>query len=169
MKENITTDDIHIRTDLKAGDIGYITWLHGVLYKEEFNYSIYFESYVAKGLSEFYEQYDPAKDRVWICEHDNRIIGFLLLMHKENATAQLRFFILESHYRGIGLGKKLMKLLKDFLHEKNYKHCYLWTTNEQRTAIQLYKKAGFILTEEKQSDVFGKTLTEQRYDLKIAK
>ena len=167
MKENITADDIHIRTDLKAGDIGYITWLHGTLYKEEYDYSIYFESYVAKGISEFYQQYDPAKDRAWICEYNNRIIGFLLLMHRKNATAQLRFFILESNYRGIGIGKKLMKLLTDFLHEKKYKHCYLWTTNEQHTAIQLYKKNGFILTEEKQSDVFGKTLTEQRYDLNV--
>ena len=114
MKENITTDDIHIRTDLKAGDIGYITWLHGVLYKEEFNYSIYFESYVAKGLSEFYEQYDPAKDRVWICEHDNRIIGFLLLMHKGNATAQLRFFYFRNSIQGHRSWKKADEIAKGF-------------------------------------------------------
>jgi hypothetical protein len=43
----------------------------------------------------------------------------------------------------------------------------LWTTEEQKSAAKLYKKSGFILTEEKFSDAFGKKVKEQRYDLKM--
>jgi ribosomal protein S18 acetylase RimI-like enzyme len=161
---NINSEDIVIRTELKEGDIGYVTWLHGILYKKEYNYSISFESYVAAGLHEFYQNYDPLKDRAWICEHHETIIGFLLLMHRENNTAQLRFFILKPEYRGIGLGKKLMNLYMEFLKSSGYTSSFLWTTNELPAAAHLYKQHGFQLTEEKESTVFGKPLKEQRFD-----
>lgn len=156
---------ISIRTHLKSGDIGYIIYLHGSLYKKEYNYSIAFETYVAKGLYEFYSQYDPYKDGVWICEHNNSIIGFLLLMHRGNHAAQLRYFILLPQYRGIGLGKKLMELFMNWLKEHDYHSCYLWTTHEQREAAELYKKFGFQLVEEHESTAFGKLLKEQKYEL----
>lgn len=162
---NVTLDDISIRTELKAGDIGYITCLHGSLYKKEYNYSIAFEAYVAKGLYEFYQQYDRNKDCVWICEHNSSIIGFLLLMHRENNAAQLRYFILLPEYRGIGLSKKLMELYMSWLKDHNYTSTYLWTTNEQTAAAQLYKQHGFKLVEEFDSTSFGKPLKEQRYEL----
>jgi peptidyl-dipeptidase Dcp len=80
-------------------------------------------------------------------------------------SAQLRYFLLNPDYRGIGLGTKLINLYIEFLHQCNYKHSYLWTTNELPAAAHLYKKAGFKLTEEKESTNFGKPLVEQRYDL----
>ena len=46
---------IQIRNDFKAGDIGYIIYLHGQLYSKEYDYSTSFENYVAAGLSEFTE------------------------------------------------------------------------------------------------------------------
>jgi ribosomal protein S18 acetylase RimI-like enzyme len=164
MNGKITPDDISMRTTLQPGDIGYITYLHGSLYNEEYNYGISFEAYVAQGLAEFYQQYDPQKDAVWICEYDNKIVGFLLLMHR-GAAAQLRYFILAKGYRGIGLGSKLMKLYMQFLRQKGYTSSYLWTTHELDAAAHLYKKYGFVLTEEKESTAFGKPLKEQRYDL----
>lgn len=164
MKRQITLDDIAIRTKLEPGDLGYIIYLHGHLYNREYDYGIEFESYVASGLAEFYQQYDPQKDRVWICEHENRIVGFLLLMHRGD-SAQLRYFILEQEYRGIGLGNKLLNLYMDFLKEKNYKSSYLLTTDELPASAHLYKKFGFTLTEEKPSNAFGKPVMQQRYDL----
>lgn len=156
---------INIRTDLKAGDIGYIIYLHGTLYKREYNYGISFETYVALGLNEFYNSYDPGKDCVWICEDNNKIIGFLLLMHRDNNAAQLRYFILLPEYRKIGLGKKLMDLFFEWVKVHDYQSCYLWTTNEQQTASALYKKYGFHLTEEHGSSAFGKPVIEQCYEL----
>ena len=165
MTNSINLKDVAIRTVLRSGDIGYIIRMHGVLYNEEYDFGITFEAYVASGLHEFYKNYDPEKDCVWVAEHNERIAGFLLLMHRGNYTAQLRYFILDPAYRGIGLGKKLVGLYMDCLEERNYKACYLWTTNEQIAAANIYKKLGFMLTEEVDSTSFGKPVKEQRYDL----
>lgn len=163
----ISLDDISIRTELQPGDIGYVTYLHGALYDKEYGYSMQFENYVAKGLCEFYERYDPHRSRIWACEHDNRIIGFLLLMDRGDA-AQLRYFLIEPEYRGIGLGSKLLRLYMDFLGQCGYPRSYLWTTHELTAAASLYSRFGFALTEERQSNAFGKPVREQRYDLIVS-
>lgn len=158
--------EISIRTELEPGDIGYVTYMHGRLYKDEYDYGISFEAYVAKGLHEFHEKYNPERNRVWVCEDRRQIIGFMLLMDRGDA-AQLRYFIIEPEYRGIGLGKMLMELYMEFLRSCNYRSSYLWTTHELEAAASLYLRHGFKLTEQKESTAFGKPLTEQRYDLLI--
>ena len=165
MSKEIKPEDITIRTELRPGDLGYITYLHGALYGKEYQYGISFETYVAAGLNEFYQQYDPSRDRVWICEHGEEIVGFLLLMHRGEA-AQLRYFLLEPAYRGLGLGKKLMEMYMAFYRQCGYTSSYLWTTNELPAAASLYTRYGFRLVEEKESSAFGKLLKEQKYELK---
>jgi GNAT superfamily N-acetyltransferase len=160
----VTLDDITIRTDLQAGDIGYVTYLHGILYKQEYNYGLSFEGYVAAGLHEFVQNYDPARSRIWSCEHDGKMVGFLALLDRGTA-AQLRYFLIAPAYRGLGLGRKLLDAYMDFWRQCRYASSYLWTTEEQLTAIKLYQRYGFRLTEEKPSTTFGKPLVEQRYDL----
>jgi hypothetical protein len=53
----------------------------------------------------------------------------------------------------------------EFYKQCGYQTSYLWTTNELPAAATLYTRAGFRLTEEKESTAFGKPLKEQRYDL----
>ena len=158
-------DDIRIRTDIEPGDLGEIIRLHGVLYAREYGYGVTFESYVAGGISEFYRNYNPERDRFWICEHHASIAGTILLMHRPGNAAQLRYFLVTPEYRGIGLGKKLMELYMDFLRRTRYRSSYLWTTHELTAASRLYALHGFRLTEEKDSTAFGKAVREQRYEI----
>jgi ribosomal protein S18 acetylase RimI-like enzyme len=164
---NVALDGITVRTELRPGDLGHVIYRHGKLYGEEYNFGVAFEMYVAAGMIEFHKNYNPEIDRVWICEHGDKMVGFLLLMHRENNSAQLRYFYVEPAYRGMGLGRKLMDLYMDFLRESGYQSSYLWTTHELDAAAALYKKQGFRLTEEKSSSAFGKLLKEQRYDLAL--
>jgi ribosomal protein S18 acetylase RimI-like enzyme len=165
MNSPITPDSVTIRHYLKPGDLGQVLWLHGDVYSKEYQYGLSFESYVAAGLHEFYSNYRADLDRVWVCEYNETMVGFMLLMHRENKAAQLRYFILKPEFRGIGLGKKMMTQFMDFLKEKNYATAYLWTTHELPAAASLYKRYGFKLTQEKESITFGKPVIEQRYDL----
>jgi peptidyl-dipeptidase Dcp len=167
MELNLAHQNVSIRTELRAGDLGYVIYRHGKLYYQEKGYGIGFEAYVAQGLAEFYRSYDAGRDRVWICEDEDKIVGFLLAAHRGAETAQFRFFYLEPEYRGIGLAGKMMQLFMDFLKEKNYRSAYLVTTDEQLAGIKLYERYGFTLTEEKPSNTFGKPLVEQRYDLNL--
>ena len=68
-KSSIIIADVHIRTHLKPGELGYVIYRHGKLYGEEYNYNISSETYVGGGMYEFYKNYNPALDRVWICEY----------------------------------------------------------------------------------------------------
>lgn len=160
----ISLNDIQIRTSLVPGDIGTVIQMHGSMYNDEKHYGVGFEVYVAEGLCEFYRQYDSAKDRVWVAEHNHRMVGFLLCMHRGDA-AQLRYFLIDPEYRGVGLGKKLMELFMEFLGSRS---CYLWTTNELPAAAALYRKFGFEVVEEKPSTGFGKPVIEQKYEWKGA-
>ncbi|MFZ1806566.1 MAG: GNAT family N-acetyltransferase [Cyclobacteriaceae bacterium] len=159
-------DDIHIRTTIEPGDLGYITYMHGYFYHKEYNFGLAFETYVAEGLIEFYSQYNPASNRAWVCEHNHTIIGFLVLMNRGD-SAQLRYFILDPNYRGIGLGKKLMELYMNFMNSCGYKKSYLWTTKELLPAICLYTRHGFTLTDERETNIFERQITEVRFDLVV--
>ena len=159
----ISLNDISIRTELRPGDIGGILSMHGRLYYKEYGYTGPFEMYVAQSLAEFIEKYNPARNRIWICEHGDRMIGTLVLLDRDQA-AQLRYFLFEPEYRGMGLGKKLMDSFMEFLRACAYKSSYLWTTEQQVIAARLYKRYGYQLSEEKPSTAFGVPLIEQRYD-----
>ena len=168
MATGIHLDDITWRCELRPGDLGYIAYLHGRIYAKECGYGLGFEAYVLQGLQEFAHQYDPDRDKVWICEHDNNIVGFLLGAHRPDSL-QLRYFILLPQYRGLGLGKKLMVEFLAFMKLNNYTTAYLWTTNEQHAATSLYTRHGFRLIEEKISAAFDKQLIERKYELTIDK
>lgn len=158
-------DDITIRTDLRVGDLGTLVQLHGLIYGREFGYNIYFETVVAKSVHEFFELYDPARSRVWMCEHGGSLVGTLALLDRGD-QAQLRYFLLMPEYRGIGLGGKLMRLFMDFYHEIGYSGAYLLTTDDLGDAAKLYKRHGFQLASEYDSDQYGKMHKRQRYELK---
>lgn len=160
----ISPSDIIIRNDFTSKDINDILLLHSVVYKNEFDYGIEFENYVREGLDLFVKNYDRSKDRVWICEHKTEIVGCVFLMSRDSG-AQLRFFLVDPKFRGMKLGKKLMKMLLEFSHECNYSSIYLWTTHEQQLASEIYIKFGFELTEEITTERFGKKLIEQKYTL----
>jgi peptidyl-dipeptidase Dcp len=157
--------EIDIRTELKPGDLSYIIYKQTILYREEHRLGIEFEAYALAGMLEFYNNYDPEKDRIWIAEHNGKIIGSVILMHREENASQLRYFYTDSAYRGIGLGKKLMQLYMDFFNEKKYGSSYLWTFQGLDSAISLYTRHGFKLTQEVKSKTFGKIVNEQRFDL----
>ena len=164
----VSVEDILIRNDLMAGDIGFVIHSHGELYKREYNYSILFEQYVAEGMLEYLSLPRPNKNRVWICEHNGYRMGFLLLLDRGDDIAQLRYFFVYPEYRGIGLGDKLMRLFIEYFRQSSFHQCYLWTTHELSAAAKLYKKYGFKLEEEKPSQEFGKELVEQKYTLDYA-
>ena len=167
MKAPVTLSDIEIRTELMPRDTANALKLHGELYASEYGYGPSFQKYVAEGLTELIHEYDPKTQRVWVAEHNAKMVGFMALM-KRGHQAQLRYFLIRPECRGIGLGNEMMRRFMRFLTSTGYRGAYLWTTNEQVTAAALYKKYGFVITEEKVSNEFGKTLIEQKYELRTS-
>jgi N-acetylglutamate synthase-like GNAT family acetyltransferase len=167
METLMSFKDILIRTELVPGDLGYVIYMHGQLYRKEYNYGLHFESYVAAGLHELYESMDSSRSRAWVCEQNGKIVGFLALMDRGD-QAQLRYFILDPVVRGAGLGRKLMELYTEYLKSAGFKKSFLLTTKELPAAAHLYMAHGFRLTEEHPAHKpFDKDVIEQRYELVI--
>lgn len=166
-ENQLTADDITNRNELNSGDIGYIIYLHGHIYANESDFSKDFEKYVIKTFYDFLEHYSPENDRIWIAEYNNKIVGCIAIQHQPKNEAQLRWFLLDPAFRGLGIGKRLLTDALHFCNERNYKNIFLLTTSTQNKALEMYKMAGFKLTESEELHQWGKTFQHERYDLKL--
>ena len=158
---------ITIRTGLKPGDLGYITHLHGRIYHEEYGFDTTFEPYVARPMSDFSLAQDKSRQRIWIVEMDDEIVGCIAIVDAGGNEAQLRWLLLTKETRGKGVGKRLMREAVDFCHEMGYDNIFLWTIDALHVAAVLYLKNGFKVTEEKRHLMWGIDVNEQRYDLRL--
>lgn len=156
---------MQIRTELQPGDIGNIIMLHGVLYAREYHLDHTFEGHVAAGLGEFAKTYDELKDKLWLAEDAGQLMGSIAINGREDTSAQLRWFLVHPETRGQGLGQTLLREALAFCRERGYRSVFLWTISELETAAHLYRKAGFVVTEENTHELWGDIRTEVRYDL----
>lgn len=160
----ITPRFIRIRNDLRPGDIGAVTRLHGLVYSSEYGWDYTFEAYVAGPLAEFARAHTEG-DRIWIVEHDGEIGGSIGIVDAGSGDAQLRWFVLEPRLRGLSLGKKLLDEAIAFAVSAGYSRLSLWTVSVLVAAARLYVAAGFELTVEHTTVRWGQEVTEQRYEL----
>jgi GNAT superfamily N-acetyltransferase len=157
---------LNIRHDLRPGDIGYLIYLHGVLYAQEYGWDHTFEGYVAGPLAEF-GKFHTDRERIWVVEKDGTVAGSLGIVEAAPERAQLRWFLLHPDLRGRGLGRSLIEQAIQFCRDCHYAQVFLWTTGELRAAARLYRSAGFQLAEEKTHRIWGAVVTEQRYELRL--
>ena len=156
-----------IRTEMVPGDFGEIVRLHGVLYAEEYGLDNTFEAYIAAPLSEFVLTKDRRGQRIWVVEAGEKVAGCIAIVRNTEGVAQLRWFILTPETRGKGLGKRLMDEAVKFSREAGYRRIILWTFSELETAIALYRRWGFVKTEEKAHHIWGRDLIEEKYELSL--
>lgn len=159
------TSEVNIRTTMEPGDLGYVIYLHGLLYAREHGLDRTFEGGVAERFGEFAKQYDPRKDFFAVAELDGRIVGSIVIHGLDNNTARLRYFLLHPDARGRGVGRELMNQALTFCRERGFRKVELWTISELKAAGHLYRSFGFVLTREKTHEIWGATRTEQEYEL----
>ena len=155
-----------IRHEFKPGDVGRLIELHGLLYSQEYGFDHTFEAYVAKPLADFV-LHRTDRDRIWLVDSEGILMGSLAIVKHNDSEAQLRWYLLHPLLRGKGLGKQLVEESITFCRERGYKKIFLWTVSSLLAAAQVYRKAGFQLVEENTHEIWGCTLTEQRYDLDL--
>lgn len=157
---------VTLRTDLRPGDLGYIIYLHGVVYAREYGFDHTFEAYVAGPLSEF-ARAAPARERLWIAEGDGRIVGCIAIVASSPQVAQLRWFLVDPGARGSGVGRKLLAEAIAFSNQSGYEFITLWTVSALNAAAHLYQSFGFRKVEEKPARQWGVDVVEERYELKL--
>jgi N-acetylglutamate synthase-like GNAT family acetyltransferase len=156
--------EVLIREGLEPGDIGYILYLHGKLYHEEYGFNEEFETYVAGLLTEYMMKKGP-RDRFWIVEDNGEIRGCVAIVEHLNLVAQMRFLLLHPDLRGKGIGKELVARAIEFAGKMGYSSIFLTTQDILEEAAGVYHHFGFELTEEKTNEIWGIKARFQRYDL----
>ena len=181
-------EKVHLRHDLRPGDIGSIIHLHGVIYAAECGYNHEFEGYVCGTFQSFAASYRPGRDRLWVAETSGPgglcggpgapgglgnpgapadLVGSVAIIGHTETTAQLRWLLIQPSYRGKRLGQRMLDEALQFCRERGYQQVFLLTTSDQQTAIHMYKKAGFVKTETKPVQIWGRSFTDERYELTL--
>ncbi|MFA7094606.1 MAG: helix-turn-helix domain-containing GNAT family N-acetyltransferase [Thermovirgaceae bacterium] len=156
--------EISIRTH-RIGDLGYIIYRHAVLYQEEYGLGPVFEDYLLEGFLAFSRSEQPGT--IWIAEDGDQIVGSIAIAGIDSEAAQLRWFLIEPEYRGVGLGRRLMTVAMDHCRDKGYRKVFLWTFSDLHAARHLYKEYGFQITEEHPNDSWKPGIVEERWDISL--
>lgn len=149
-----------LRTPL-CGDMGWIVHRQAVLYAQEYGWNSEYEALVAEIVAKFLREHNPAYERCWIAEKDEKIVGSVFIVRQDETTAKLRLLYVDPCARGLGIGSRLVDECLHFCRQVGYKKMMLWTNSVLTGARKIYDNAGFQLIEEEPHHSFGKDLTGQ--------
>lgn len=148
----------------KAGEVGYISFMHMELYQKLYNFKPIFEKYLLMGLTEFIK--NPEGSQLWVATNGDKIVGSIAICKVDEHTAQLRWFLIDPQYHGQGLGHQIIETALDFCKDQGYAHVFLWTADLLSAAKHLYEKFGFVHKEDHANYEWADTLiNEERWDL----
>jgi shikimate kinase/GNAT superfamily N-acetyltransferase len=164
--ENDPVPFFELRHDLRPGDLERIVRFHGTIYAAEYGFDSTFEAYVAGPLTEFVRTRTD-RDRLWIAQCRERIVGCIAIVGASRSEAQLRWFLVDPSARGHGLGRRLLHEAVEFCKSRNYESIFLWTVSVLTTAARVYQSFGFKKVEERAGRLWGVDVVEERYVLHL--
>jgi len=160
------SEPFFIRTH-EPGDMGWIVHRHGVLYSQEYGWNEQFEALVSQIVTDFLNNFKPAKERCWIAEMEGEIVGSVFCVHESDTIAKLRLLLVEPKARGMGLGTRLVDECIKFARRCGYKKLVLWTNSVLLEANHIYKKKGFRLVKQEEHHSFGYDLVGENWELDL--
>jgi DNA-binding MarR family transcriptional regulator/GNAT superfamily N-acetyltransferase len=151
----------------RPGDMGWIIHRHGSLYAEEYGWDETFEALVAEIAAKFIRSFDPKRERCWIAEREEEIVGSVFLVQKSSTVGQLRLMYVEPKARGLGIGSRLAEECLRFARQVGYRKVVLWTNSILLAARHIYEKAGFRLIHSEPHRNFGHDLVGETWELTL--
>ena len=114
--------DVEIAKGYIPGSIGRVAELHGTYYQAQWGFGLLFEAKVATELAEFLARYDAQRDGFWTAALEGRVEGSIAIdgSHAADQGAHLRWFILSTTLRGMGVGNRLINAAIDFCRSQGY-------------------------------------------------
>ena len=146
------------------GAIGTMVALQARTYAA-YDFGAIFESNRARDIGEFFGRFDPARDGLWLVVDHGAILGSIVIDGSSGPrTGHLRWLILDESLRGTGIGRQMVETAMAFCRRRSLESVYLTTFSKLMAAARLYRDAGFRLVSERDTDEWGGTVGEQRYE-----
>jgi GNAT superfamily N-acetyltransferase len=141
-------DALELRRGYEPGLVGRVGELHGRYYADAWGVAAGFEIMMTRDLCDFIERYDPERDLVLSAHIGGVLIGSIAIVGERPGSdgAQLRFFLVDPKYHGLGAGKALLCAAMEWCQERGFRKVFLWTVDHLPQSRQLYERAGFRVT-----------------------
>ena len=160
-----------LRRTLNPGDAGRIVSFHGEVYAREHGMGPMFEGYVAVTVGEFAQRQGGGntKEQALLISREGaaELIGCCAVIDAGDQAAQFRWFLVDTPWRGLGLGRQLLRRAIEFARTCGYRRVFLYTGDFLPEAAGLYLSEGFILTESHPFAGWELHFTEQKYELDL--
>jgi ribosomal protein S18 acetylase RimI-like enzyme len=160
--------DVLVRRTLGPGDLEGIADLHDRVYRDEYGLDGRFRASVAQGLEEAVAVGWPDRSgAVWLIDGEGELSGSLGLTAASEGLGQVRWFVLAAELRGRRLGRALVGELIEEARAAGMRRLVLETFSALTTAAHIYRGVGFRVVREERTDMWGPTITYQRYELTL--
>jgi DNA-binding MarR family transcriptional regulator/GNAT superfamily N-acetyltransferase len=152
----------------RPGAIGHIIARHGEIYVGEMSYPPVFESYVVQAFGDFMASFAPPRDQIFVAEQDRQLLGSIAVKGLPDATAQLRFLLVERWARGRGLGRQLVQRVIDHARRSGDRRIVLETASDLDAARALYAAHGFRKVRSTANEPFlPRGVASERWELEL--
>lgn len=157
---------IHRR--LRSGDPEAIAELQRRVYSREYGLGDGFTAEVTDSIHDAVERGWPlSAGAVWLVEHEGALSGSLALTDEGSGVGRVRWFVFDRELRGRGLGRALLAELLAAARAAGLRELELDTFSALTAAASLYRRAGFELRWQRETDAWGPPIVLQHYTMKL--
>jgi GNAT superfamily N-acetyltransferase len=160
--------EVTIRRGGSADDVNVIARVNGEVFEPEYGMEPSFAAEMAVQLAELRRSGWPGeREGCWIAELDGKPVGAVTLRDVGDGMARLGHLALRPEARGSGTGRRLFESAVEAARAAGYERLELVTFEELEAARELYRRAGFRLTQSEQIVRWGRELDWERWELAL--
>lgn len=151
----------------RSGDMSVLTQRLIASAAEEFELGGEYETAMLGHATQFLERFSADDDCALIAERNGVPVGSIVVRRVGETTAELTLFFVESHARGIGIGRRLIAEATQFAARAGYRTMVLDLHDGMKTARFLFHAAGFRRVGGLEGDTLGPGVQRQRWQLDL--
>lgn len=149
---------VRIVRGFRPGYIGGIARMHGEYYADVWGSGVAFEALMATEIIEWWERYDEQRDLLITAHVGDVFVGSVAIDGSQSQRpgwARLRWFLLDPHYQGRGIGKALLDEALAFCDAPHFSGTYLWTVEGLPQSLRIYEQNGFAIVKRENDDRYS--------------